>query len=428
MSGAPHSRRGRRLRAFVESLERRAARLRVRRRRRRRARDAVHRDCRRRVPDLLLLDVIMPGTDGVQLLQELKADTRWRDIPVLMVSSLSPDEMTEKTFGLGAADFIRKPFRPRELVARVHAQLRIAPRAGDRAARASLGRGWNSTRAREEAESSRKVVDILHEVTGDLSSDEIYHILARRVARALSLSRCSVILAKPGDTVGVVATAFDDPSLRNFEIELDRYPEIGRALETGQPGARRGRAERPALRGDPQGVGGEWHARPGAFGDRAPVHARADAGRRVLPAPHGERAAAHDGRRRVRRRGHQGGGRGDPPRAADRDDEGRQRAPRGAGPHGSAHAGAQPARAHRPADGRDGARQALRLGHHAAACSTSTTSRAINDTAGHLVGDDVLREVAALLQESIRSVDIVARYRRRGVRGRAAGDAPDAVR
>ncbi len=42
-----------------------------------------------------------------------------------MISSLSPDEMTEKTFGLGAADFIRKPFRLRELIARVQAQLRL---------------------------------------------------------------------------------------------------------------------------------------------------------------------------------------------------------------------------------------------------------------------------------------------------------------
>ena len=85
-------------------------------------RDSLFVEMQKALPDLLLLDVIMPGTDGVQLLQELKSDTRWRDIPVLMVSSLSPDEMTEKTFGLGAADFIRKPFRPAELIARVHAQ------------------------------------------------------------------------------------------------------------------------------------------------------------------------------------------------------------------------------------------------------------------------------------------------------------------
>ena len=189
---------------------------------------------RETLDDLLRLDVIMPGADGVQVLRELKSDARWRDIPVLMVSSLSPDEMTEKTFGLGAADFIRKPFRPRELIARVQAQLRMHRELA--AARTQLRTAEDELkRAREDAESRKKVVDILHEVTGDLASDEVYHILARRVARALELSRCSVILAKPGDTIGVVARAFDDPALQHFEIHLDRYPEIREALETGKP-------------------------------------------------------------------------------------------------------------------------------------------------------------------------------------------------
>src|SRR5581483_1120382 len=197
-------------------------------------RDSLMRELGRATPDLLLLDVIMPGADGVQVLQELKGDARWRDIPVLMVSSLSPDEMTEKTFGLGAADFIRKPFRPRELIARVQAQLRLHRAIA--ASRTALMLAEDELRrAREDAESRKKVVDILHEVTGDLAPDEIYHLLARRVARALNLSRCSVILAKPGDKVGIVATAFDDPALRHFEIHLDRYPEIRRALETGEP-------------------------------------------------------------------------------------------------------------------------------------------------------------------------------------------------
>src|SRR5690606_38650953 len=90
-------------------------------------------------------------------------------------------------------------------------------------------------RAREEAESRRKLVDILHEVTGDLSTDEIYHLLARRVARALNLTYCSVILARPGDRTGIVATAFENPGLRNRELDLDRYPEIGAALDRGRP-------------------------------------------------------------------------------------------------------------------------------------------------------------------------------------------------
>jgi len=72
-------------------------------------------------------------------------------------------------------------------------------------------------------------------VTGELSPDEVYHVVARRVARALDLSHCSVVLARPGDRVGVVATAYENPALRNLEVQLDRYPEIRAALDHGRP-------------------------------------------------------------------------------------------------------------------------------------------------------------------------------------------------
>src|SRR5579862_4138449 len=184
-------------------------------------------------PDLLLLDVSLPGADNYQTLERIKSDERWRDLPVLMVSALPPEEAAVRTLGLGAADFVRKPFRVRELLARIQAQLRI--RAALRSAHEALRTTEQELRrAREEAESRRKLVDILHEVTGDLSSDEIYHILARRVARALALSHCSVILARPADRVGIVATAYENPALRNLEIDLERYPEIRSALESGR--------------------------------------------------------------------------------------------------------------------------------------------------------------------------------------------------
>ncbi len=185
-------------------------------------------------PDLLLLDVARPDDDGYDLLARIKGDERWCDIPVLMVSAQSPEDAAERTLGLGAADYIKKPFKPRELVARVQAQLRL--RAVLQSARDALRRAEEALiRARDEAESRRKLVDILNEVTGELTPDEIYDILARRVARALSLFRCSVILAQPGEEFAVVATAFDDPTLRNFEIDLRLYPEIRSALEHGRP-------------------------------------------------------------------------------------------------------------------------------------------------------------------------------------------------
>ena len=65
--------------------------------------------------DLLLLDIMMPKVDGLQLLQRVKSDPRFKDLPVLMISSMPPEEATVRSLGLGAADFIPKPFRVREL-------------------------------------------------------------------------------------------------------------------------------------------------------------------------------------------------------------------------------------------------------------------------------------------------------------------------
>jgi len=100
--------------------------------------------------DLLLLDIMMPKVDGLQLLQRVKADPRYKDLPVLMISSMPPEEATVRSLGLGAADFIPKPFRVRELLARVKAHLRV-------------GRELNQARA--EARSRSEMIDIMQEVT-----------------------------------------------------------------------------------------------------------------------------------------------------------------------------------------------------------------------------------------------------------------------
>jgi two-component system cell cycle response regulator len=90
-------------------------------------------------------------------------------------------------------------------------------------------------RVREEGESRRHLVDILHEVMGNLPMEEIFHLLVRRLARALNLSQASVILASPGSATGVVATAFEQPQLHDLEIELEKYPEVVSALHGGIP-------------------------------------------------------------------------------------------------------------------------------------------------------------------------------------------------
>jgi two-component system cell cycle response regulator len=87
----------------------------------------------------------------------------------------------------------------------------------------------------DEAAARGALVDILHDVMGSLSMGELFHMLARRLARALNLSHSSVIFAKCGDTMGTVASAHEDPQLENLQVELDKYPEIEAALASEQP-------------------------------------------------------------------------------------------------------------------------------------------------------------------------------------------------
>jgi two-component system, cell cycle response regulator len=188
----------------------------------------------KRAPDLILLDILMPDADGCQLLERIKGDERWRDLPVLMLSAQPPEEASVKSLGLGAADFIRKPYRPKELLARVQAQLRMG--ALLRSTRAALLRTEEQlARAQQDADSRRKLVDILHEVTGDLSVSELFHLLVRRAARALGVSHCSVGLARPGDAQASVVAAYENPGLQQLTIQLERYPELKAALDSGQP-------------------------------------------------------------------------------------------------------------------------------------------------------------------------------------------------
>ena len=77
-----------------------------------------------RNPDLLILDLMLPDTDGFDICRFLQKDEKYSSIPIIMLTAKS--EETDKVLGLelGADDYITKPFSPRELVARVRAVLR----------------------------------------------------------------------------------------------------------------------------------------------------------------------------------------------------------------------------------------------------------------------------------------------------------------
>ena len=75
-------------------------------------------------PELVILDVMLPGEDGVAILKRLRADERYRDIPVIMATARSTEFDKVQSLDLGADDYITKPFGMMEMVSRVKAVLR----------------------------------------------------------------------------------------------------------------------------------------------------------------------------------------------------------------------------------------------------------------------------------------------------------------
>ncbi len=78
-----------------------------------------------RAPDLVLLDVNMPGMDGYEVCRRLKADPRWADIPVLFISALTDTADKVRAFQAGGVDYVGKPFQFEEVDARVRTHLEL---------------------------------------------------------------------------------------------------------------------------------------------------------------------------------------------------------------------------------------------------------------------------------------------------------------
>jgi two-component system phosphate regulon response regulator PhoB len=90
------------------------------------------------VPDLILLDWMLPGLSGVEWARRLKKDKSYGDIPIIMVTARGEEEDKIRGLDVGADDYVSKPFSPRELVARIKAVLRRSGKFG-KSGRIELG-------------------------------------------------------------------------------------------------------------------------------------------------------------------------------------------------------------------------------------------------------------------------------------------------
>lgn len=174
----------------------------------------------RTAPALILLDRAMAVDEACQVLRNLRASASTQGVPIVVLTPVDADEEIERVLEAGADDFVRKPFRAAELLARVRGQLRL---------RSYL------TALEQKERDAQVLVELTQTLASSLDVREILFTVVRRIAEAVGVDRCSIIVVREQGDRGIVVAASDDAAVQNLPIELHRYPEIQRVLQTRAP-------------------------------------------------------------------------------------------------------------------------------------------------------------------------------------------------
>ena len=170
-------------------------------------------------PDLLLLDVMMPGVTGLDVLRRLRLDVRWMDVPVVLITATNDGALPISALRDGAVDFLTKPFRLDELLARVESHVR---------------RNVELRRAREQARIRLEAIDLIRELNRVVTAEEMFHLVAHRTSRILGIADCTVAVLTGNEPEARVAASSHPDRAVGTELPLNQFPEIGRALARSQ--------------------------------------------------------------------------------------------------------------------------------------------------------------------------------------------------
>lgn len=141
------------------------------------------------IPDLIILDVVMPGIDGFELCSHIKAVPRWKEIPVIFLSSLDRGTDQSKAFDLGAADYVSKPIDETELLARIQTQL---ARADARRQRLALTDELEH-RVLDRTAELRTLIDTLPDLVWMKNREGVYRECNRRFEQFFGATREQII-------------------------------------------------------------------------------------------------------------------------------------------------------------------------------------------------------------------------------------------
>ena len=172
-----------------------------------------------KAPDLIILDQVMPKLDGIRVCRTIKEDENLGGIPILMTSSKNRKEDIIQGLESGANDYVVKPFDENELLARIQALL-------------------NSSRLIRKMEREKNdllaILDISNSITSSLASREVLFSIVQKISEIIKVSRCSIVRIDAREPKGYVVASNEDPGIYNLPIDLSKYPEVQKVLETRQ--------------------------------------------------------------------------------------------------------------------------------------------------------------------------------------------------
>ena len=174
---------------------------------------------RRLVPDLILLDLMLPGMDGLEVCRQIRADASTAGIAVIMVTARGEESDVVLGLGLGADDYISKPFKPHELVARTRAVLRRTRQAavGQQDKRAVVAGLLRVDPASHKAMLAGKELPLT------ATEFRILHFLASRPGRVFT--RDQILAASIGANV-VVLERNIDVHIRSIRKKLGKQRDL----------------------------------------------------------------------------------------------------------------------------------------------------------------------------------------------------------
>lgn len=185
-------------------------------------------------PDIVLLDMIMPGLDGVETCRKFKQEPRTFSIPIIVVTAKKDRDNLVGAFEAGAEDYLSKPVEDHELLARIKSNL-IKKEALILLEKANQVKKEALVQLEKKVRESELLLDITQAVTSSLNTREILQSVVDNIARNIDVRRCSIARVDQQENSATVLASSDVPGIEGFKIDLIKYPEIREVIRTGKP-------------------------------------------------------------------------------------------------------------------------------------------------------------------------------------------------